>query len=695
MSNLPQWPEPAFGALGHWTRDKADLPAFVLTAPDDLAPYDPLKHLLATGTLSGFADRWGNLALFTTDGGQGYLEITRNAHQCRSALYAMLRVGEALVSLVPGELQRDPIARYGVGYAHYAGQAHCPAGPVDLTQTVLAPPDGARSLHGRFQLTHRGPAPLTATLLVCSDLSLVDAYDRATPAGFRGEPGQALCSGVHDAIGDVWLVGPDSTVGQAVSGVTIALACPLTLAPGESMRLDVRVGFGPAGDRQAARDALADERPIETLADAWTRRVAPAHPGDDLPPWVRDECLWTFGQLLSFANRDASLDEHYVSLGGYGWRGFNQRELGETALILAPWAPTLCAACLRWMARTQSPDGALPKGHNFSQAALQADPFTRGKSSDTEIWMLLGLCAYAEAGGDLDQPAPFRDGSEGTLYDHAKAAAREVIDVTGVGPHGLVRNLDGDWNDYLHPMGRERRGESMMNTGMFAMACDRFAPIARARREEDLAGELEACRDRLRDAAARAFDETHFLRGYTDAGRPVGDAASGRCFLNAQSWAALGKLGSASQRRAALRHALDACHSAKGLALLSKPFPSPPPSDVSALPIPAGEGENAGVWPQATAWAIWALASEGLIDEAWTVWRRSTLRQHAAECPQTPFGIFNGPDCYNSHHAGPRAHWTQVQLWDRRVHTPMNPAVAWQAFALRTIREHAGSPSAS
>ncbi len=51
----------------------------------------------------------------------------------------------------------------------------------------------------------------------------------------------------------------------------------------------------------------------------------------------------------------------------------------------------------------------------------------------------------------------------------------------------------------------------------------------------------------------------------------------------------------------------------------------------------------------------------------------------------TPFGLFNGPDCYNSHLAGDLAHWTQVQLWDRRVYTPMNPAVAWHHFALAKL----------
>jgi cyclic beta-1,2-glucan synthetase len=273
------------------------------------------------------------------------------------------------------------------------------------------------------------------------------------------------------------------------------------------------------------------------------------------------------------------------------------------------------------------------------------------------------------------------------MWDHCIAGFRFLRDGVGVGPHGLVRSCRGDWNDYLTPVGAGGTGESMMNTGMAARACDTLARLASRRGEADLAEEIGAYLKDLRDAAGRCFDRRQFVRGYTDAGKPVGSADSGRVFLNAQSWPALGGCGTSGQRHAALWTALEHCRTDLGLCLLSRPYPSPPPADESLLPIPAGEGENGGVWPQTVAWAIWALAENGLADEALTVWRAMTLRHHYARFPKTPFGIFNGPDCYNSHLAGERAHWTQIQLWNRQVHTPMNPAVAWQAFALRRINE--------
>ncbi|MFW6256388.1 MAG: hypothetical protein ACOC54_06165, partial [Candidatus Sumerlaeota bacterium] len=81
------------------------------------------------------------------------------------------------------------------------------------------------------------------------------------------------------------------------------------------------------------------------------------------------------------------------------------------------------------------------------------------------------------------------------------------------------------------------------------------------------------------------------------------------------------------------------------------------------------------------------MAEEGLADAAMESWKRMSLRHQMHAFPDAPFGIFNGPDCYNSHWAGAREGWTESGLWDRYIHTPMNPAVAWQAFAMRKILE--------
>jgi hypothetical protein len=64
-----------------------------------------------------------------------------------------------------------------------------------------------------------------------------------------------------------------------------------------------------------------------------------------------------------------------------------------------------------------------------------------------------------------------------------------------------------------------------------------------------------------------------------------------------------------------------------------------------------------------------------------------SLRNHSDRYPDVPFGIYNGPDCYSSKFAGALEGWSQVQVFNRIVGTPMLPIVAWQAFALKKINE--------
>lgn len=80
-----------------------------------------------------------------------------------------------------------------------------------------------------------------------------------------------------------------------------------------------------------------------------------------------------------------------------------------------------------------------------------------------------------------------------------------------------------------------------------------------------------------------------------------------------------------------------------------------------------------------------ALTEVGLTDLALEEWAAMSLRNHARFFPQVSYGVLNGPDCYSSHFAGARKGCTQLQLIDGGSFTPMNPVVAWGAFAMRKL----------
>jgi cellobiose phosphorylase len=361
------------------------------------------------------------------------------------------------------------------------------------------------------------------------------------------------------------------------------------------------------------------------------------------------------------------------------------REVSGTSMVLAACDWDLAAASLRFVAKTQLASGDVPKIYN-----MRRDRRSHEFESDNELWFVLGCCESIAMSGRtelLDEVCSFWDQGEGTIWEHIKRAFYWVRDQVGTGRHGLILIRDGDWNDYLSLMGAEGRGESVVNSGTACRGFGHVLEIARRRGEASFAHEVEIYLANLQTAVAAAFDQGWFRRGYTDNGKPVGSYAENRVFLNAQTWAVLGKCGTAEQRRMALKNAIKHCHTDIGLTLMSRPYSSPAPDDISWCAIPAGEGENAGIWPQTIHWFVWALTEEGLLEEALAEWKCGTLHRHACQFPEVPYGIFNGPDCFSSKWSGKREGWTQSQLLNRAQFVPINPMIAWQGFTLRKINE--------
>lgn len=677
---------PATGsAYGRWARDEGGLPCFEL-APEAGPEADaPLKHLLSTGRMTATVDRWGALTLSTTAGGDGFVELLPDRWRCRSALTPVVELADGLHSLLPGEAGPGRTARYGTGYARFAGIHDLGSERrLEVTVAVIAPWQGGDGVIAEISLTNRGMVPLRGRWSVRGDLApWAGEEDEAAGADrIRLAPGLAAAPGPQPGPGFSALVGDRAWTAHRRFH-SLWLEHPLELAPGATASTRVWIGALGATDPAAIRDRLAD---FSATAErtAWAARLAPVAP-EWAPADIADECRWSMGQLLSFAAHDGTLDETYIALGGYGWAGFGARECAETAMVLAPWFPDLARSSLRWLARLQWSTGDLPKGHDCR--APSAVPAATPHESDNELWFIIGALEAIDDGlqaGALDEELPWADGGSAPLWTHLTRAWSWVVERIGTGAHGIPRIWLGDWNDYLSAMGRAGRGESVMNAGMACRAAELLHHRACDRGDAELATMYAADLARLRAATAVAWSGNHFARGWTDAGSEIG-GADGRVFINAQSWPALGGAGSTEQRRTALRTALAACASPLGLLLCSRPFSCPPPPEVSWCPIPAGEGENAGIWPQTVHWMVWALAEAGLRDEALDLWRRASLANHARLHPQVPYGIFNGPDCYSSHHARGREGRTQLALIDRAAFAPMNPAVAWQAFSLRRI----------
>lgn len=661
---------------GCWSKDEAGLPCFDGHFSGAVAVERPFTHGFSSGRLQVLANRQGLVRLFTTEG--GYTDLCANTFRARSGLYLEFETGADRFPLIHDGLAEQHCVRYGIGYARYTGvwrDSHGHA--LTIEQEFYTPPDNQPRLAASFRLKNSGTTRLLGRLRLRSDV--VPAGEPGpSPRVIACAPGVVSWKNFHAGLGDFHLSGDAMFDSGMAEGISLLLSSPLDLAPGATRLVTAQAGYGS--------DLPPTPPSPQNARSAWAGRL-----GDlefrDREAWMRDEAVWCAGQLYSYLAWDKSVGEHYLNLGGYGWVGFGAREVPETALAIAGHDPELAFGCLRWSAKIQYANGDIPHCHAFRRPAAGETLSTGHNESDNEIWFILACAEVVHLTGNtefLDEELPFWDGEIATVWEHLRRAVHWIFTGVGLGSHGLVRIADGDWNDYLSLVGARGFGESMMNTGMACRALDRLIPLARDR-DPTFASECEERLAALRAAAAAGFDQHWFVRGYTDAGAPFGTVAEDRVFLNAQSWCVLGGCGTPAMRESAMRVVLAKCRSDIGLTLVSRPYPSPPPPDVSTCPIPPGEGENAGIWPQTVHWAIWALCELGWRDEALEVWKRMSLRNHATVHPEVPFGIFNGPDCYSSHHAGEREGWTQVEMLERAKFPPMNPMVAWQAFSLARI----------
>jgi hypothetical protein len=106
---------------------------------------------------------------------------------------------------------------------------------------------------------------------------------------------------------------------------------------------------------------------------------------------------------------------------------------------------------------------------------------------------------------------------------------------------------------------------------------------------------------------------------------------------------------------------------------------------IEAMPVPAGTLTNGGVWPSINGTLIWALANvdKGL---GWDEWKKNTLAYHAEAYPDIWYGIWSGPDAYNSTLSDFPGHtYISPENKDKEVLSGIN----WTDFPVMNMHPHA------
>ncbi|MBQ2676432.1 MAG: hypothetical protein IJF54_03395 [Clostridia bacterium] len=164
--------------------------------------------------------------------------------------------------------------------------------------------------------------------------------------------------------------------------------------------------------------------------------------------------------------------------------------------------------------------------------------------SDGPTWITPTINAYIKETGDVDflnHPVKYLDEGEDTVWEHILTAMRFVSE--DLGPHGLVKARDGDWNDSLNMIGLEGKGESVWTSIALHYALKNAAEIAEnILKDNDIRDEMLCRAEKIKKAVnEQGWDGEWYLAAINDLGNKVGTHTEkeGMIYLNSQTWAVL------------------------------------------------------------------------------------------------------------------------------------------------------------
>jgi cellobiose phosphorylase len=427
------------------------------------------------------------------------------------------------------------------------------------------------------------------------------------------------------------------------------------LKPGESKTL--RFVFGYAKARSAAKivaeliAARADR--LEATAATWGREM----PGLLVPesPWMDRELKWDYYAVASASLYDGYYQRHFIPQGGHylyanGWNGAT-RDTAAYVQSLIYYRPEQAREILEFMMRSQERSGRLfydleGFGHRYLM------PY---RPSDLDLWFINAMTEYLFATRDfdfLDLEVPFypkEKGETGTVYEHLRRSFTHLVEEVGIGKHGLVKLKFHDWNDEMvflvcgpHPLDillTARDGGSTLNTGMAIEILPRFAELAEMRGDMKSAGRARAWVEQLRPALREQWRGRYFNRAYSALGREYG---ADYIHLEGQIWPLLAGNVLTEEQTATLLQEIKTQlidPSVLGMTISS--------TLEGKMFIKPGEMEEGGIWPAMNGPAMVALSryQPGL---AWQEFKKNSLAWHGEQYPKIWFGIWGGPDSWNS-----------------------------------------------
>ena len=485
------------------------------------------------------------------------------------------------------------------------------------------------------------------------------------------------------------------------SGTALLLERRLHLEPDESRTLYFAYGYLPQGiELKPLLGKYRNDLPglWKRSGEAWKSDRISLEVSDE--PWVARELLWHNYYLRSNLTYDSFFQEHILSQGHIyqyiiGFQGAARDPL-QHALPFVYSRPEIVKEVLRYTLKEVLPDGEIPygvTGHGMRMAV----PF---RPSDQELWLLWLASEYVLATRDtefLDEELPTfplygPKAGRATVRKLLARCYRHLTRVTGTGKHGLMRLSNGDWNDGavvgFVPKDQHEdvrlHGESTLNAAFATYTLDLYARMLTYAGDNALAAETMSWAKGQRKAVREQWTGKWFRRGWLN--EKLGWIGENEMWLEPQPWAIIGGAASPEQTK----ELVDSINE-----LMRKPSPigamlmSRALKEIASQP---GTLTNAAVWPSINGTLVWALAQvDGKL--AWDEWKKNSLALHAETYPDIWYGIWSGPDTYNSSfskYAG-QTFFDEKALQGGESDSPLGSGVNWTDFPVMNMHPHAWS----
>jgi len=383
-----------------------------------------------------------------------------------------------------------------------------------------------------------------------------------------------------------------------------------TLQAGEAREIAFVVGYTRETSRASIAKLVAGMQPAARMskklgsafAEAWRPRIPSFDKETDAD--LRREMRWNVAMLEAMATWREYYNETVVPQGtvyDYTWGMMaSSRDLAQHALPLCHTNPRLARSVVRFLMKRTVPDGEIKlndEGFGWSSSGAQ-------QTSDQQLFFFLLLAEYLRTTRDasvLHEQIEYypRDCSgRDTGLAHVRQAFLFLRDRIGVGPHGIVRRWNSDWNDMFFfwpttmPYNRMfEEGESHMNSAMGIVILGDLAEMLAATKDPstaELTGAMQEYRTELlaswmKDLGERAFPR----RAWTSWNSALGEK---EMWLEPQGFALLIPEFDADRKRRLFEEVKKRL--LEGESMGARQIETP----VNQPGTPAGSRENGGFW---------------------------------------------------------------------------------------------------